>query len=58
MDTPTSAGPLLDLVDKGIVRIGDNMIPGADISATPGANWHKSYEQQVTQALALVVNKG
>ena len=38
-DTPDSAGPLLDFVEKDIVRIQDPMMYGNQIQVTPGRNW-------------------
>jgi hypothetical protein len=38
-DTPNSAGPLLDFVEKDIVRIQDPMMYGNKIQVVPGKNW-------------------
>ncbi len=38
-DTPESAGPLLDFVEKDIVRIQDPMMHGNRIQVLPGTNW-------------------
>jgi len=38
-DTPDSAGPLLDFVEKDIVRIQDPMMYGGRIQVIPGKNW-------------------
>jgi len=38
-DTDDSAGPLLDFVEKDIVRIQDPMMHGNAISVSPGTNW-------------------
>lgn len=50
-DTPDSAGPLLDLVEKDIVRIQDPMMYGNQISVSPNAsNWKEEYREQVIAA--------
>lgn len=38
-DTLESAGPLLDFVEKDIVRIQDPMMYGNEIQVIPGKNW-------------------
>jgi len=38
-DTPDCAGPLLDFVEKDIVRIQDPMMYGMQIAINPGKNW-------------------
>lgn len=38
-DSPESAGPILDLVEKDIVRIQDLMMYGSQIQIIPGTNW-------------------
>lgn len=53
-DTPDCAGPLLDLVEKDIVRVQDPMMYGSRIAITPNAtNWDESYRDQVIAACAL-----
>jgi hypothetical protein len=51
-DTPESAGPLLDFVEKDIVRIQDPMMYGNQIQVVPGKNWVESDEtrQRVVDA--------
>jgi len=43
-DTEESAGPLLDFVEKDIVRIQDPMMHGKKIEVLPGTNWEESCE--------------
>lgn len=53
-DTPESAGPLLDLVERDIVRIQDPMMYGGIISVSPNAkNWKEEYRSQVVAACQL-----
>jgi hypothetical protein len=53
-DTPDSAGPLLDLVEKDIVRIQDPMMYGNQIAVTPNAsNWKEEYREAVISACKL-----
>lgn len=53
-DTPDSAGPLLDLVEKDIVRVQDPMMYGSRIAISPNANnWNESYRDQVVAACKL-----
>lgn len=46
-DTAESAGPLLDFVEKDIVRIQDPMMYGNMIAINPGKNW---IEDEATRA--------
>jgi len=41
-DTPDSAGPLLDYVEKDIIRIQDPLMYGNSIQVIPGKNWVES----------------
>lgn len=43
-DTPKSAGPLLDFVEKDIVRIQDPMMYGNRIQVVPGKKWVEDAE--------------
>jgi len=43
-DTPESAGVLLDLVERDVVRIQDPMMHGPGIAVIPGRNWQESDE--------------
>lgn len=53
-DTPDCAGPLLDLVEKDIVRIQDPMMYGNQIAISPNAkNWKEEYREQVVKAAML-----
>ena len=53
-DTPESAGPLLDLVEKDIVRIQDPEMYGTRISVSPNAtNWKEEHREQVVSACKL-----
>jgi len=53
-DTPESAGPLLDLVEKDIVRIQDPALYGGRIAVSPNAsNWKEEYRDQVIGACKL-----
>jgi hypothetical protein len=49
-DTPESAGPLLDLVEKDVMRIQDPMMYGMNIQAVPGKNWVESPELRAEMA--------
>ena len=53
-DTPDCAGPLLDLVEKDIVRIQDPAMYGNRIEVSPNAtNWKEEYREQVIAACKL-----
>ena len=53
-DTPDCAGPLLDLVEKDIVRIQDPMMYGGNIGVTPNAsNWDEKYRDAVIAACSV-----
>lgn len=43
-DTPESAGPLLDFVEKDIVRVQDPMMYGQQIEIVPGKKWVEDAE--------------
>ena len=53
-DTPDCAGPLLDLVEKDIVRIQDPFMYGSQIAVSPNANnWKEEYRDKVISACKL-----
>lgn len=53
-DTPECAGPLLDLVERDIVRIQDPMMYGNKIAVSPNAqNWDEKYRDEVIAACQL-----
>ena len=55
-DTPASAGPLLDLVEKDIVRIQDPALHGNNgkIAVSPNAeNWDEKYRADVIAACKI-----
>jgi len=43
-DSPTSAGILLDYVEKDIIRIQDPFMYGTQIKVVPGTKWKESKE--------------
>ncbi len=43
-DSDECAGPLLDLVEKDILRVQDPMMHGNRIAIIPGKNWSESTE--------------
>lgn len=49
-DTPESAGPLLDFVEKDIVRIQDPMMHGNNIGVLPSKNWKEEYRDDIIKA--------
>ena len=53
-DTPDCAGPLLDLVERDIVRIQDPAMYGNQIAVSPNApNWDESHRESVIAACKL-----
>ena len=53
-DSPDSAGPLLDLVEKDIVRIQDPTMYGNRIGVSPNAkNWDDKYRDEVIAACKI-----
>lgn len=53
-DTPDCAGPLLDLVERDIVRVQDPMMYGSQIAVSPNAaNWDEKYRDEVVAACNL-----
>lgn len=51
-DTPESAGPLLDFVEKDVVRIQDPYMHGNQIQVIPGNKWveDKETRQEIVKA--------
>ena len=45
-DTPESAGPMLDLVSKDIIRVQDPYMYGKHIAIVPGNNWVEDAEKR------------
>lgn len=57
-DTPDSAGPLLDFVERDIVRIQDPMMYGGNIAVVPtAANWSEEYREAVVAACEMLTRK-
>jgi len=50
MDSPESAGPLLDLVEADVVRIQDPRMYGERIGVIPGHNWKEDDRAAVVEA--------
>ncbi|WP_411887395.1 hypothetical protein [Hydrocarboniphaga effusa] len=46
-DTAEDAGPLLDLVEKDIVRISDPAMHGPNAAIIPSTNWNESRRSEV-----------
>lgn len=53
IDTPESAGKLLDYVEKDIVRIQDPMMHGSSIQVSPATNWDEKYRDEIVAACKL-----
>jgi len=53
-DTPESAGKLLDLVEKDIVRIQDPYMYGDRIGVIPGKKWDEKYRRDVIKAVQIL----
>jgi len=57
-DTPDSAGPLLELVDKDILRIRDPFMYGnGAMAAVGGKNWDSKHTQAAKDAIDLLHSK-
>lgn len=54
-DTPDSAGPLLDLVEKDLVRVQDPMMHGNRIAVIPGKKWKEDQGMRDTVVKACKV---
>lgn len=55
-DEPHSAKPLLDLVEKDIVRIEDPTTYGKTIKVIPGENWKEEFRLQAVSACEVFHN--
>lgn len=55
LDSPVSAGPLLDFVEKDLVRIQDPMMHGMRIQVIPGKNWveDEKIRQEIVEACKI-----
>jgi len=53
VDSPESAGPLLDFVEKDIVRIQDPMMHGDSPQVSPGRNWDEEHRDAVVAACEI-----
>lgn len=51
-DTSNSAGPLLDFVEKDIVRIQDPMMH-VNANIIPGGNWSEEFRDEVVRSAKL-----
>lgn len=51
-DTPESAGPLLDLVEKDVLRVQDPMMHGNKIAVVAGNKYDDSHEKNVQEVAA------
>lgn len=53
-DTPESAGPLLDFVERDVVRVQDPMMHSVNgtIQIVPGKHWDESLREEVTSVAA------
>jgi len=58
-DTPDSAGPLLDFVQQGIVRVQDPKMHGSRIHVMPGDNYVESKElrQKIVDACRIFTDE-
>ena len=58
-DTPDCAGPLLNLVERDIVRVQDPMLYGNRIAVSPNAtNWDEKYRDDVVAACKMFAAQG
>jgi hypothetical protein len=56
-DTPDSAGPLLDLVERDVMRVQDPMMYGSRIAIVPGKNFDESQREDCTKVCAALYAK-
>lgn len=54
-DTPDSAGPVLDLVAKDVLRVQDPLMHGNRIAVIAGNNYSESHEAEVTKAVNVLM---
>ena len=52
-DTPECAGPLLDFVERDIVRVQDPMMYGNRIQVSPATNWDEKHRDEIVSACRL-----
>jgi hypothetical protein len=52
-DSADCAGPLLDFVEKDIVRIQDPTMYGDSIQVTPSKNWDEKFRDSIVAACKL-----
>lgn len=52
-DTIDCAKPLLDFVEKDIVRVQDPLMHGNTIQIVPSNNWDEKYREQIVSACKL-----
>jgi len=50
-DTPGSAGPVLDMVERDVFRIPDPMMHGGRVTIYPAANWSEVPEGEAVRVL-------
>jgi len=53
-DSPSSAGPLLDLVERDIVRVQDPMMHGQTIAIIASDGWTEQHREAVVAACRLL----
>jgi hypothetical protein len=54
-DTPESAGPVLDFVERDVIRIQDPLMHGSTIQVIPGTAWDESERDSVVAACGAMV---
>ena len=55
-DSPECAGPVLDLVERDIVRIQDPLMYGPTIQVVPGVHWDESNRDAVASVCKRFVS--
>ena len=53
-DTPESAAPFLDFVERDIVRVQDPMMNGSQIAITPSKNWDELHREPLMKASSFL----
>jgi len=56
-DTPESAKPLLDIVEKDIIRIPDPDMHGKQVGVCPSKNWDEAKETEYIKILQAFHDK-
>ena len=51
-DTPESAGPFLDFVERDVVRVQDPLMYGDTIEIIPSKNWDELHREPLMKASA------